>query len=222
MSSSLKPITVHGKAGPNPPKVIMILEELGLPYEISSTQFADVKGPAYLAVNPNGRLPAIYDPNTNLTLWESGAIVEYLIETYDKENKLSFPQGSNESFLTKQWLFYQTTGQGPYYGQAVWFTRYHPEKVPSAVDRYIKEINRVTGVVEGHLAAEKAKGSEGPWLVGGKITYADISWYMWQAVITVVLGDDIINYAEYPNFKEWLDRLAARPAIKRAVELSQS
>lgn len=119
MSSSLKPITVYGKAGPNPPKVIMILEELGLPYEINAVPFSEVKGAAYLAVNPNGRLPAIHDPNRDLTLWESGAIIEYLVETYDKENKISFPKGSNESFLTKQWLYYQTTGQGPYYGQAV-------------------------------------------------------------------------------------------------------
>ncbi|KAJ2988560.1 hypothetical protein NUW58_g3907 [Xylaria curta] len=126
MTSSLKPIKAYGKGGPNPPKVIMILEELGLPYEIVSVQFADVKKPEYTAINPNGRLPAIHDPNTGLTLWESGAIVEYLVETYDKENKISFPKGSNESYLTKQWLYYQTTGQGPYFGQAVWFTRYHP------------------------------------------------------------------------------------------------
>ncbi|GAP92818.2 putative glutathione S-transferase [Rosellinia necatrix] len=119
MAPSLKPIKAYGKGGPNPPKVIMILEELGLPYEIEDVQFADVKKPEYLAVNPNGRLPAIYDPNTDLTLWESGAIVEYLVETYDKDNKISFPRGSNESYLTKQWLYYQTTGQGPYYGQAV-------------------------------------------------------------------------------------------------------
>ncbi|KAI0876145.1 glutathione S-transferase [Hypoxylon argillaceum] len=220
MSSSLKPITVYGKAGPNPPKVIMILEELGLPYEINAVPFSEVKGAAYLAVNPNGRLPAIHDPNRDLTLWESGAIIEYLVETYDKENKISFPKGSNESFLTKQWLYYQTTGQGPYYGQAVWFTKLQSEKIPTAIDRYVKEINRVTGVVEGHLAAEKAKGGDGPWLVGGKLTFADIAWYMWQALITVVLGPDIINYAEYPNVKEWLERLAARPAVKLGAELA--
>jgi glutathione S-transferase len=119
MTSSLKPIKAYGKAGPNPPKVIMILEELGLPYEIDPLGFADVKKPEYLAVNPNGRMPAIHDPNTGLTLWESGAIVEYLIETYDKENKISYPTGSNDAYLTKQWLYFQTTGQGPYYGQAI-------------------------------------------------------------------------------------------------------
>ncbi len=107
MASSLKPIKTYGKGGPNPPKVIIILEELGLPYEVIPTPFSDVKKPEYLSINPNGRLPAIYDPNTDLTLWESGAIIEYLVETYDKDNKISFPQGSNESYLTKQWLYYQ-------------------------------------------------------------------------------------------------------------------
>ncbi|KAI1164514.1 glutathione S-transferase [Nemania serpens] len=222
MSSDLKPIIVHGKGGPNPPKVVMILEELGLPYEFAATTFADIKKPDYLAVNPNGRLPAIHDPNRDLTLWESGAIIEYLVETYDKENKISFPKGSNEGYLTKQWLFYQATGQGPYYGQAVWFTKYHPEKLQSAIDRYVKEINRVTGVVESHLAVEKAKdGSKGPWLVGGKITFADISWYMWQYAVVKALGDEIVDYAQYPNVREWLDRLAARPSIKTAVEISK-
>lgn len=71
-----------------------------------------------------------------------------------------------------------------------WFTKLQSEKIPTAIDRYVKEINRVTGVVEGHLAAEKAKGGDGPWLVGGKLTFADIAWYMWQALITVVLGPD--------------------------------
>ncbi|KAI1108210.1 glutathione S-transferase [Nemania sp. NC0429] len=222
MSSNLKPIVVHGQGGPNPPKVIMILEDLGVPYKMAATTFADIKKPEYLAVNPNGRVPAIYDPNTDLTLWESGAIIEYLIETYDKDNKISFPRGSNESYLTKQWLYYQVTGQGPYYGQAVWFTVYHPEKFPSAVDRYVQEINRVTGVVEGHLAAQKAKngGEGGSWLVGGKITFADISWYMWQRVIVEALGDETIDYAKYPNVKDWMDRLGARPSVKRGVELS--
>ncbi|RWA05204.1 hypothetical protein EKO27_g9898 [Xylaria grammica] len=223
MAPSLKPIKAYGKAGPNPPKVIAILEELGLPYEVVDIPFSDVKKPVYTVVNPNGRLPAIYDPNTDLTLWESGAIIEYLVETYDKANKLSFPKGSNESYLTKQWLYYQTTGQGPYYGQAVWFTKYHPEKVQSAVDRYVNEILRVTAVVEGHLAQEKAKaiGSDGPWLVGGRITFADIAWYKWQSAIAPALGD-VITFDAYPNVKDWLARLAARPGIKAADELANA
>ncbi|KAI1299918.1 glutathione S-transferase [Xylaria venustula] len=221
MASSLKPLKAYGIAGPNPPKVIIVLEELGLPYEAAPIAFADVKKPEFLAINPNGRMPAIYDPNTDLTLWESGAIVEYLIETYDKDNKISFPKGSNESYLTKQWLFYQTTGQGPYYGQAVWFTKYHPERVQSAIDRYVKEIYRVTAVVEGHLAKQEA-GSDGPWLVGGKATYADIAWYMWQAQIGGALEKDVISWDAYPHVKNWLERIGSRPSVQKALELSRS
>jgi glutathione S-transferase len=109
MSSSLKPITIYGKHGPNPPKVRMLAEELGLAYDLKDVQFADVKKPEFLAVNPNGRMPAIHDPNTDLTLWESGAIIEYLIEKYDTERKVSFEPGSKEAYLAKQWLFYQGT-----------------------------------------------------------------------------------------------------------------
>jgi glutathione S-transferase len=107
MSSSIKPITIYGKHGPNPPKVRMLAEELGLPYELNEIGFQDVKKPDYLAINPNGRIPAIHDPNNDLTLWESGAILEYLVEKYDPERKASFESGSKESFLAKQWLFFQ-------------------------------------------------------------------------------------------------------------------
>ncbi|KAI0191308.1 glutathione S-transferase [Astrocystis sublimbata] len=216
-TSNLKPIKAYGAAGPNPPKVISILEELGLPYEVQAVAITDVKKPEYTAINPNGRLPAIYDPNTDLTLWESGAILEYLVETYDKEGKISFPKGSKESFITKQWLFFQATGQGPYFGQAVWFTRYHPEQLPSARERYIKEILRVTGVVEGHLAKQDA--AKGPWLVGDRVTYADIAWFMWQDGITLLPE---VSYDNYPNVKKWLDNLRERPAVAKAVEINKA
>ena len=115
--SALQPIEIKGKRGPNPPKIAMLCEELGLPYTVEDMQFADLKKPEYLALNPNGRMPVIHDPNTGLTIWESGAIIEYLIEKYDTSHKVSFPAGSPESYFAKQWLFFQVSGQGPYYGQ---------------------------------------------------------------------------------------------------------
>lgn len=117
MSSTLKPIKVWGRGGPNPLKVAFILEELSIPYEIVPIPISDVKTPEYLAVNPNGRLPTIYDPNTEIKLWESGAIIEYLIEKYDHEQRLNFPTGSAEFYHARQYLYFQTSGQGPYYGQ---------------------------------------------------------------------------------------------------------
>lgn len=85
----------------------MLAEEIGLSYELKDVDFADVKKPDFLALNPNGRMPVIQDPNNDLTLWESGAIIEYLVATYDTERKVSFEPGSKEAYLAKQWLFFQ-------------------------------------------------------------------------------------------------------------------
>jgi glutathione S-transferase len=189
MSSQLKPIKLWGRTGINPSKVKLILEELNLPYEAVSQPLATVKNSDYVAINPNGRVPSIHDPNPDITLWESGAIIDYLISTYDKKNVISFPVGTKESFLTKQWLFYQTSGQGPYYGQASWFKIFHHEKLPSALERYIKETNRVTAVLEAHLAQEKKENGgsgDGPWLVGNKCTYADAAFVPWQVAFGIV------------------------------------
>jgi glutathione S-transferase len=199
----------------------MILEELGVPYEIEDISFPALKEPDYLAINPNGRMPAIQDPNTDITLWESGAIIEYLIEKYDTKKKLTFESGSKEYYLAKQWLMYQVSGQGPYYGQTVWFMKYHPEKVESAVDRYANEIKRVTGVLEGHLKAQKEKagaGSDGPWLVGDKMSYADIAWVPWQYLASKLIPDDKFDAEEFPVVKEWIGRLAAKEGIKKVLE----
>ncbi|KAI1332114.1 glutathione S-transferase [Xylariaceae sp. FL0255] len=219
---SLKPIKIYGVFGPNASRVIMILQELGLAWEDLGVTITDVKKTRYLAVNPNGRLPAIYDPNTDLTLWESGAIIEYLVETYDKNNKISFPKGSNEAYMCKQWLYFQVSGQGPYYGQAVWFTKYHPEKVPSAVERYVKEINRVTGVLEIALSAAKKRGSDDPYLVGDKLTFADIAFYSWQWTIVFALGNDVIDYAAAPTVKAWFEMIGERASIKKAMEVAKN
>ena len=198
MSAQLKPIKVRGQGGPNPPKVAILLNELGLPYEIDPISFADVKKPEYLAINPNGRIPAIHDPNRGLTQWESGAIIEYLIEVYDATYQLGFAPGTPESFLAKQWLFFQVSGQGPYYGQAGWFLKFHAEKIPSAIKSYINEVNRVTGLLEGRLAQQKQKygtnTGDGQWLVGNKYSFADIVFLSWQRTITKVTTKEQFCY----------------------------
>lgn len=225
-SSQLKPITLWGKGGPNPPKVAIFLAELRLPHTINAIPFSDIKQPAYLALNPNGRLPTIEDPNNNgLILWESGAIIEYLIERYDTDHKLSFPAGTHEAYLAKQWLYFQTTGQGPYYGQAVWFVKFHQEKLPSAIERYFKEIKRVMGVLTLHLERQKEAfpdAADGPWLVGGRVSYADISFLSWQEAINRVLGSgehegQTYSEDEFPVVKAWLDRMRARPAVAEVL-----
>ncbi|PYH94375.1 glutathione S-transferase Ure2-like protein [Aspergillus ellipticus CBS 707.79] len=213
MAQSLQPIKAYGGSlGPNPFKISIILNELDLPTETIPTDFSALKTPAYEAINPNGRLPAIHDPNTNLTLWESGAIIEYLIEKYDKDHRISFPAGSAEAQHARQWLYFQATGQGPYYGQAVWFTRYHPERVQSAVDRYVAEIRRVSGVLEGWLATRE-------WLVGEKLSYADLAFVPWQNGARSMLKDEGFDEDEFPLVKAWLERMNSRPVVRRLIEM---
>ncbi|KAL2040333.1 hypothetical protein N7G274_006776 [Stereocaulon virgatum] len=220
MSPQIKPIKIWGSAGPNPSKILIILEELGLPYEIIPVPFSDVKNPEYVAINPNGRLPSIQDPNTGLTLWESGAIIEYLIERYDTKHQLSFAPGTPEYYHAKQWLFFQATGQGPYYGQLVFFMKYHHEQVPSAIERYTNEVKRVSGVLDAFLAQQKKEhgGSDGPWLVGNKMSYADIAFIPWQKGVVMTLKKDQYDSDDYPHVKEWLGNMTALETVKKVYE----
>lgn len=217
MSSQLLPIKLWGAKGPNPPKVGIILEELGLPYEIVDYPISDVKKPEYTRLNPNGRLPTIEDPNTGLTLWESGAIVDYLIERYDTNHSLSFPAGSNNAYLARQWLFFQCSGQAPYFGQAAWFKKFHHEQLPSAKDRYNNEVRRICGVLDEYLAKQE-KGKDGPWLVGGKGSYADLSFVQWHRVMGMVMDKDEYDIDGFPVLKDWLGRMMARTAVKTVLE----
>ncbi|KAI9757229.1 MAG: hypothetical protein M4579_003529 [Chaenotheca gracillima] len=207
-----KPITLYSHAsGPNPWKVAFILQELGLPYTSKMVDFGDLKKPEFEKININGRVPAIEDPNTGITLWESGAIIEYLIDQYDKENKISF-NTSPEKYEALQWLHFQVSGQGPYFGQAVWFSNYHPEKIPSAVTRYQNEIKRVTSVLDRALEGKQ-------YLVGNKASYADIAFMAWGMLVPFAMGDNMFDAAkEYPNYHAWSERIMSRPAMKKVLE----
>lgn len=99
---------------------------------------------------------------------ESNAILQYIVDKYDKQHKLSVADG-DEKYAQLQWLYFQASGQGPYFGQVGWFAFYHPEKVSSAIERYRNEIKRVLSVLESVLSKQE-------WLVGGKATIADISF----------------------------------------------
>jgi glutathione S-transferase len=118
--ADIKPLKIYGGVlGPNPSKVMIVLCALNIPYELINIMFKDVKGEEYVKLNPNGRLPTLEDPNTSMKIWESGAIIEYVIDKYDTDFKLSFKPGTEEYYLCKQWLHFQMSGQGPYFGQAV-------------------------------------------------------------------------------------------------------
>lgn len=121
----------------------------------------DPKSESFLKINPNGRTPAIIDPNnSDFTLWESGAIVEYLVDKYDSEGKLTLAD-ANQNWLLKQHLHFQMSGQGPYFGQAVWFYR-QAEAIPVAKKRYINQLVRVLEVLDNILKDRE-------YLVGDKL-----------------------------------------------------
>ena len=211
-----KPITLYSHtSGPNPYKVQIILEELHILYKIRLYEdLGDLKKPAYEAINPNGRVPAIEDPNTDTTLWESGAIIEYLVTTYDTKHTISFEHKTKEYFLAEQFLHFQMSGQGPYFGQAAWFSVFHPEKVPSALSRYRGEAIRITKVLNSCL-----KGKQ--YLVGDKCTYADLSFVTWYSMLPFLMGEDMGKTdweKELPDYSRWMSNLMERPAVKKVME----
>jgi glutathione S-transferase len=219
MSADLKPLKLYGVGGINPPKVELTLIELGLPYELEKVAIADVKQPAYTAINPNGRLPALYDPNFDFTIWESGAIIEYLVDRYDAERKISFAPGTKDFYLAKQYLHFQMSGQGPYYGQGAYFKLFWPEKLPSVIERYTKEAGRISQVLDGILAKNAASAgpeSAGPWLVGGKFSYADFVFLPWQWGYEIFTTREEYDPTSYPHFHAWLQRMNEMESVKRA------
>ncbi|OGM45826.1 glutathione S-transferase Ure2-like protein [Aspergillus bombycis] len=224
--TSLKPIKIFWRDHvPNPSKVLVILEELDLPYETLYVELDEFKKPPLTDANPNGRIPAIIDPNTGLTLWESGAIVQltgstkYLVDTYDKDNKLTYTTFPEKYQLT-QWSFFQASGQGPYFGQAAWFNIFHEksygESPESAKVRYGSEVKRVAGVLNTFL-------SEREWLVGDKCTYADLAFVMWNFQVPFFMASRTGEHAwkpeEFPHFTRWQNAMVARPSVAKVISV---
>ncbi|OQE29796.1 hypothetical protein PENSTE_c002G00430 [Penicillium steckii] len=206
-----QPITLYShEIGPNPWKVAIILSALELEYKTIFVSFEEVKQYPFVDINPNGRLPAIIDPNQGVTLWESGAIIQYLIDTYDLSHKLSY-DNIPDKYHTQQWLHFQMSGQGPYYGQLGWFKR-QDEKQSIAIKRYSDEVRRVTGVLNKVL-----EGCQ--WLVGDKCTYTDLSFVPGQEILSLLSTDLVTELAsEFPNVKAWMTRMKKRADVRKVLE----
>ncbi|CCL99732.1 uncharacterized protein FIBRA_01754 [Fibroporia radiculosa] len=208
------------KGGPNGWKVAFVLEELGLTYESVFLDFGkqEQKSPSFTKYNPNGRIPAVIDhKNNDFVVWESNAILIYLAEKYDTAHRISAVTPEDKIFQL-QWLFFQASGQGPYFGQAIWFKVYHPEKLPSALERYQKETLRVISVLDGVLAKQE-------WLVGGKLSIADISFVTWNNAAVGAIAPDIEGAnleKDYPSFWAWHQKLVATESIKKVLEARNS
>ncbi len=196
---------------PNGHKITIYLEEAGLPYNLKPVNIGagDQFAPEFLAIAPNNRIPAIVDHEpadggTPLSLFESGAILVYLAEKTGKFLKGDL-RGRHE---TMQWLFWQMGGLGPMAGQNHHFSQYAPEKLPYAIDRYVKETGRLYGVLNKRLADRP--------FVAGEYSIADIACYPW----IVPHERQGQNLDDFPHLARWFDEIAERPAVKRAYAIA--
>ena len=190
---------------PNPMKVALFLEETGLPYELVAvdTLKGEQHTAEYRAINPNGKTPALEDDGKRV--FDSTAILMYLSE---KTGLLAGQPEDRSEMLS--WLMFLATGLGPYSGQSVHFRHKAPEKIPYAMNRYLREAERHYEVLDTHL-----EGRE--YLVGDEYSIADISAWGWIDKATVVLGDTGLD--NYPNLKRWFAAIDARPAVQKAREI---
>lgn len=199
---------------PNGHKITIFLEEAGLPYRIEPVNISagDQFKPDFLRIAPNNRIPAIVDHvpqggGEPISLFESGAILLYLA---DKTGRF-IPQdlrGRNEAL---QWLFWQMGGLGPMAGQNHHFSQYAPEKLPYAIDRYVRETARLYRVLDTHL-------SDGRDFIAGEYSIADMASYPW----IVPHQRQQQNLDDFPSLKRWFDRIAERPAVQRAYALAEN
>jgi GST-like protein len=189
---------------PNGRKVSILLEELGVPYTAHAVDIGKDEqfDPAFLAISPNNKIPAIIDRETGVELMESGAIMLYLAEKYDK-----FINVGEGRLRVIEWLMWQMGGIGPFLGQVHHFVKYNPGKAPYAEERFSKEARRLYGVLDRRL--------EGREFVAGEYSIADmaiwpwISRFEWQQ----------IDLNDFPNVRDWYVRIAGRPAVQRGYQV---
>lgn len=198
-------IDLYTAATPNGWKATITLEELALPYTVHAVDLtlSEQDTPEFRALNPNGRIPAIFDHETGMTVFESGAILLYLAE---KAGQL-LPTNLSDRYCVIQWLMFQMGGIGPMQGQAVVFERYFGEDVPVARTRYKNETRRLYEVLNTRLAESE--------YLAGDYSVADIANWAWVKTH---------RWARIPvdgleHLQRWVDAIAARPAAQRGLEI---
>ena len=199
-------IDLYTAATPNGHKVSIALEELGLAYQLHALSFdkQEQKTPAFLRINPNGRIPAIVDrENDDFAVFESGAILIYLAE---KTGQL-LPTDIKGRSLALQWLMFQMGGVGPMQGQANVFFRYFPEKLPGAISRYQNETRRLYEVLDGRLGEAE--------YLADTYSIADIATYPWVRVHEWA-G---VSVDGLEHLQRWMGQLASRPAVQHGLQI---
>lgn len=195
---------------PNGWKASILLEELGLPYEVKPVNIAagDQFEPEFLAISPNNKMPAIVDPEgpdgESISVFESGAILIYLAEKTGR----FLPTDPRGRYRTLEWLMFQMGSVGPMLGQAHHFRQYSPETLPYAIDRYTDEAARIYRVIDRRL-------TESEFIAADDYTIADVAVFPWLRSHENQ-GQDL---DDYPNLKRWYGVIENRPAVKRGVEV---
>ena len=194
----------------NGKKVVILLEELGVPYTFRPINIGrgDQLTPAFLKISPNGRMPAIVDDEPMggrepISIFESGAILMYLGEKFGR----FYPRDVRARVEVNEWLFWQVGGLGPMLGQRGHFAVYAKEKLPYAIERYQNETHRLYGVMDKRLADHE--------FLAGEYSIADMAAYPW----TASWANQGIDTSEFPHVKRWQDAMAARPAVAKAMAI---
>jgi GST-like protein len=208
-AKTAKPIELYYWPTPNGFKISIMLEECKLPYTMIPVNIS--KGeqfePGFLRLSPNNRMPAIVDPDgpggKPISIFESGAILQYL----GRKTGKFYPHDERGRVEVEQWLFWQMGGVGPMAGQVHHFRNYAVETLTYAIDRYVNEVNRLYGVMDRRLRDRD--------FIAGKYSIADMALVGWVNGWPRQ-GQDI---EEFPDLKAWLERMKARPAVKRGMEL---
>ncbi|AWW45252.1 glutathione binding-like protein [Polynucleobacter paneuropaeus] len=207
-------IDVYSWATPNGHKIHIMLEECG--YRLGKDWLAhpidigagDQFKPDFIKISPNNKIPAIVDPNgpdgKPISIFESGAILLYLAAKTGK----FLPKSTRAKYDVLQWLMFQMGGLGPMLGQNHHFRTYAPEKIEYAINRYTNEAKRLYGVLDRQL-------SKRPFIAGKEYSIADIAIYPW----TRNWKNQGIEIDEFPHFKKWFEKISARPAVRRGVEV---
>lgn len=205
-----QPIEVHYWPTPNGYKVTIMLEEIGVPYEVKYVNIGrgEQFEPNFLAISPNNRMPAIVDPEgpggEPISAFESGAILMYLGRKFGRLYPLDDERRRVE---VEEWLIWQVANIGPMLGQNHHFRNYAPEKLPYAIRRYEDEAHRLYGVLNKRLAGRD--------FVAGDYSIADIAILPW----TRNYERQGVDIAEFPHARRWLERLLARPAVERGLKV---
>lgn len=200
---------------PNGVKVSIALEEMNIPYEAHLIDIGKNESwtPEFLSLNPNGKIPAIVDPDgpggKPIGLFESGAILLYLAE----KSGLLLPKDAARRIETIQWVFFQMAAIGPMFGQVGFFNKFAGKNIADKrpLDRYVQESKRLLGVMEDRLRL-------GEWFMGDEYTIADISMFGWVRNLIGLYGArDLVEYDKLTFVPAWLDRGLARPAVARGL-----